>query len=103
MKAYSNTQPNLTHTKNGVTYLNCNAVEETVTDEMGDESIERTQWAYDSVPVKDGNLIAAGIRARYNYEDEIALVNNYNADNSDASGEYAEYQAYRAEIKALVA
>ena len=100
-KAYSTIKPALTHTKNGVTYLNCNVKEEEVTDEMTEET--HTQFVYDSVPVKDGNLVAAGIRARYNYEDEIALVNNFNADNSDPDGEYAAYQAYRAEIKALVA
>jgi len=101
MKAYSNTKPNLTHTKNGITYLNCNATEETVTDEMTDEA--RTQWVYDSVPVQKGNLVAAGIRARYSWDDEIALINNHTADPSDPEGEYAEYQAYRSTIKTLVA
>jgi len=101
MKAYSTTEPNLTHTKNGITYLNCNAVEETVTDEMTEETC--TQWVYDSVPVQKGNLVAAGIRARYSWDDEIALINNHTADSSDPEGEYAAYQAYRAEIKALVA
>lgn len=101
MKAYSDAKPNLTHSKNGITYLNCNAVEETVTDEMTEEP--RTQWVYDSVPVQKGNLVAAGIRARYSWDDEIALINNHNADPSDPDGEYAAYQEYRASIKALVA
>ena len=101
MKAYSDTKPNLTHTKNGITYLNCNAVEETFTDEMTEG--ERTQWVYDSVPVQKGNLVAAGIRASYSWDDEIALINNHTADSSDPDGEYAAYQEYRASIKALVA
>jgi len=98
MKAFSTIQPELTHVKNGITYLNINATEETITDEMG----ERTQFAYDSVPVIKGNLISAGIRAKYSWDDEIALINNFNADNSDAGGAYAEYQVYRATVKALL-
>jgi hypothetical protein len=45
--------------------------------------------------------VIAPIRAKYSWDDEIALINNYNADNTDADGEYAAYQAYRAEVKAL--
>lgn len=101
MKAYSTIEPNLTHTKNGITYININAVEVTTTDEVTEQ--ETTQWEYDSMPVVNGNLISAGIRARYSWDDEIALINNYNADNTDADGEYAAYQAYRAEVKALFA
>ncbi|MBT4836986.1 MAG: hypothetical protein HON94_06540 [Methylococcales bacterium] len=99
MKAYSTTQPNLTHTKNGITYININAIEQTITDEVTEQ--ETTQFEYDSMPVVNGNVISAGIRAKYSWDDEIALINNYNADNTDADGEYAAYQAYRGEIKAL--
>lgn len=99
MKAYSTTKPSLTHTKNGITYVNVNSVEQTITDEVTE--LEITQWVYDSVAVQDGNLISAGIRAKYTWNDELALINNYNADNSDTDGEYATYQTYRAEIKAL--
>jgi len=99
MKAYSTILPELTHTKNGKTYININAVEQTITDEVTET--ETAQWQYDSIPVINGNKISAGIRAKYSWDDEISLINNFNADNSDTSGEYAEYQAYRAEIKAL--
>jgi|TARA_R100000501_G_C2599124_1_gene96781 hypothetical protein len=103
MKAYSDTKPNLTHSKNGITYLNCNAVEETIPADEVTGQEERTQWVYDSVPVQKGNLVAAGIRARYSWDDEIALINNHNLDSSDPDGEYAEYQAYRASVKNQVA
>jgi len=99
MKAYSTLQPDLKHTKNGITYININAIEQTITDEVTES--ETTQWEYDSMPVINGNVISAGIRAKYSWDDEIALINNFNADNTDVSGEYAEYQVYRADIKSL--
>ena len=99
MKAYSTQKPQATHSKNGVTYLNCNAAEETIVDEMTQET--RTQWVYDSVAVVNGNLVAAGIRARYSWDDEIALINNHAADSAHAG--YQAYQDYRNTIKALVA
>lgn len=99
MKAYSTTKPNLTHTKNGITYININAVKKTITDEVTEK--KTTQFEYDSMPVINGNYISAAIRAKYSWDDEIALINNYNADNTDTTGEYATYQAYRAEVKAL--
>ena len=99
MKAYSTVTPELTHTKKGITYININVVEQTITDEVTEQEI--TQFEYDSMPVVNGNFISAGIRAKYSWDDEIALINNYNADNTDADGEYATYQAYRAEVKSL--
>lgn len=99
MKAYSTLQPSLKHTKNGITYININAIEQTITDEVS--RVETTQWEYDSMPVIRGNVISAGIRAKYSWDDEIALINNFNTDNSDVDGDYAEYQAYRAGIKLL--
>ena len=102
MKMYSESQADKTHVKNNITYLNINSVEANIPAdlELGIEA--RTQWVCDSIAVKDGNLIAAGIKSRYKYEDEIALVNNYNADNSDPDGEYAEYLAYRDVVKQYV-
>ena len=99
MKAYSTIAPNLTHTKNGKTYININAIEQVVTDEV--TGLEITQWKYDSVLVLDGNKVSAGIRAKYSWDDEFSLINNFNADNSDTNGEYAAYQAYRTAVKAL--
>lgn len=99
MKAYSTQKPAVTHARNGITYLNCNAVEETAVDEMTQQP--RTQWVYDSVAVVNGNFIAAGIRARYSWDDEIALINNHAIDPAHAG--YATYQTYRAEIKGLIA
>lgn len=47
-------------------------------------------------------LVSEFIHKRYSYDDEVALLNNYNADPQAYGEEYAEYQAYRAEVKQAV-
>ena len=47
-------------------------------------------------------LVAQYIHEKYSADDETALINNYLADPQTYGEEYAEYQAYRAEVKQAV-
>lgn len=47
-------------------------------------------------------MVARLIHEKYSADDETALINNYLADPQEHSKEYAEYQAYRAEVKQAV-
>ena len=47
-------------------------------------------------------LVSELIHKRYSADDETALINNYLADPTEYGEEYAEYQAYRAEVKQAV-
>ena len=47
-------------------------------------------------------LVAQHIHEKYSADDETALINNYLADPQTYGEEYAEYQAYRAEVKQAV-
>ena len=47
-------------------------------------------------------LVAELIHERYTVNDELALLNNYLSDPGTHAAEYAEYQAYRAEVKRAV-
>lgn len=63
----------------------------------------RTSFNFDYVNTPDiarSTLIAALIASRYSASDETALVNNELA--TPDTTEYAEYQAYRAEVKQIV-
>lgn len=46
-------------------------------------------------------LVSKYIRERYTLDAEFALINNYNADPQGHAEDYAEYQNYRAECKAM--
>lgn len=46
------------------------------------------------------SFIKQYIAEQYSIEDELALINNYNADSEAYANEYAEYQAYRKACKA---
>lgn len=47
-------------------------------------------------------LVSEFIHKRYSPDDETALINNYLENPSEYGEEYAEYQAYRAEVKQAV-
>ena len=44
-------------------------------------------------------LVSELIHKKYSLDDELALLNNHNADPETYQQEYAKYQAYRAEVK----
>ena len=47
-------------------------------------------------------LISELIHKRYSFDDEIALLNNFNADPETYAQEYEDYQAFRVEVKQAV-
>lgn len=47
-------------------------------------------------------MVARLIHEKYSPDDETALINNYLSDPGTHAAEYAEYQAYRAEVKRAV-
>ena len=47
-------------------------------------------------------MVAKYIHEKYSADDEFALINNYIADPGTHAAEYAQYQAYRAEVKRAV-
>lgn len=47
-----------------------------------------------------GPLVTSLIRERYSIDDELALLNNYNANPTKNHDEYYAYQDYRSACKA---
>jgi len=101
MKAYSAVQPQFIDSSEGKLFVNCNAVERTITGEEGQP--DRTEFVYDSIEVADldrSTLIAGVMQARYSKDHEIALLNAHLLGTKQE--EWDAYQAYRTTSKAFV-
>lgn len=62
------------------------------------------QYYYDVLYVEEFNkkeIIKELIREKYDHDDEIALINNYNEDPDEYNDEYSSYQEYRKECKKI--
>jgi hypothetical protein len=101
MKSNSDNIPNRFTESNGKVQFAYNITEVELT---GLDEEPRTAYNYDYVEVEKGytrsTLIDALIESRYSKADEIAIINNFNIDKDVA--EYTDYQAFRAECKAIV-
>lgn len=63
-----------------------------------------TFFEYQSIEIselKKGVIVSNLIRLKYSLDDEIALINNYNLNNSQYQAEYEEYQNYRNNCKSI--
>ena len=98
MKTYSDTHPEVYAVSGSELRIHWN-LREAPSPGMSGES--RTQWeaneAVCSVNDDRGTLISKIIRSVFTVDDEIALINNQTTEPD----EYAAYQAFRTEAKAL--
>lgn len=53
------------------------------------------------VEISKKEILKALIKRRYTLDDELALINNKNLGEEQYISEYADYQAYRVECRAL--
>jgi hypothetical protein len=95
MKAQSKEQPKLLEDLGNRYRFNFNIVEKEI---EGDIFYE-----YESVESNNNRnqLVSNLIRRKYSQDDEFALINNYNLDNSKYQQEYDAYQNYRIECKEI--
>jgi hypothetical protein len=95
----SDTRPEEVQFLQGKKLINFGIKEVEIKDEMGDEprvGFEYNQVAVD-VSASRADIIEAIISVKYSAGAEIALTN----DRDTKADEYAEYQAFRAEAKAI--
>lgn len=90
MKTYSDTLPETFVDLGGRYYFNYN-----ITESEDKYSSETLEISCKSKPA----IVQALIRSRYSYDDEIALINNYNA--GIGIEEYNLYQDYRTWAKQI--
>lgn len=102
-KMYTTAKPDYLHQADGVWFFNLNA--ELIPGKPATDTEQATidQYVCDSVAVEGaperGKLIAAGMRARYSKDDEIAIINKKLLGDDAA---YGQYSAYRESVKQQV-
>lgn len=102
-KMYTTAKPDYLHQADGVWFFNLNA--ELIPGKTATDTEQATidQFVCDSAAIEGaperGKLIAAGIRARYSKDDEIAFINKKLLGDESA---YAVYAEYRESVKAQV-